>query len=112
MLGVFAAGRILNPKPAHSQLIGGMIRGVGAALQEETVVDARTGAFVTQDLVHYHVPVHDVPQVEAVLLDEFDPHANVLGSKGIGELGICGARVRNYPLTVDKVLPDLTQRPG
>lgn len=83
MLGVFAAGRILNPKPAHSQLIGGMIRGVGAALQEETVVDARTGAFVTQDLVHYHVPVHDVPQVEAVLLDEFDPHANVLGSKGI-----------------------------
>lgn len=127
MLGVFAAGRILNPKTAHSQLIGGMIWGVGAALQEEAVVDARTGAFVTQDLVHYHVPVHsDVPQVEAVLLDEFDPHANVLGSKGIGELGICGAgaavanavynacgaRVRNYPLTLDKVLPALTQKQG
>ncbi len=78
------------------------------------------GAFVTQDLVHYHVPVHaDVPQVEAVLLDEFDKHANVLGSKGVGELGICsagaavanavynacGARVRDYPITLDKVLP-------
>ena len=92
MLGVFAAGRILNPKTAHSQLIGGMIWGVGSALEEEAVLDPRIGAFVTQDLVHYHVPVHaDVPQVEAVMLDEFDPHANVLGSKGLGELGICGA---------------------
>jgi xanthine dehydrogenase YagR molybdenum-binding subunit len=127
MLGVFAAGRILNPKTAHSQLIGGMIWGVGSALEEEAVVDPRIGAFVTQDLVHYHVPVHaDVPQVEAVLLDEFDPHANLLGSKGVGELGICGAgaaianavynacgaRVRDYPITLDKVLPALTRRQG
>ena len=127
MLGVFAAGRILNPKTAHSQLIGGMIWGVGSALEEEAVVDPRMGAFVTQDLVHYHVPVHaDVPQVEAVLLDEFDKHANVLGSKGVGELGICGAgaavanavynacgaRVRDYPITLDKVLPALTRRQG
>ena len=127
MLGVFAAGRILNPKTAHSQLIGGMIWGVGSALEEEAVVDPRIGAFVTQDLVHYHVPVHaDVPQVEAVLLDEFDKHANVLGSKGVGELGICGAgaavanavynacgaRVRDYPITLDKVLPALTRRQG
>ena len=92
MLGVFAAGRILNPKTAHSQLIGGMIWGVGSALHEDAVLDPRLGAFVTHDLVHYHVPVHaDVPQIEAVLLDEFDPHANVLGSKGVGELGICSA---------------------
>jgi xanthine dehydrogenase YagR molybdenum-binding subunit len=127
MLGVFAAGRILNPKTAHSQLIGGMIWGVGSALEEEAVVDPRMGAFVTQDLVHYHVPVHaDVPQVEAVLLDEFDKHANVLGSKGVGELGICGAgaavanavynacgaRVRDYPITLDKVLPALTRGAG
>lgn len=127
MLGVFAAGRILNPKTARSQLIGGMIWGVGSALEEETVLDPRIGAFVTQDLVHYHVPVHaDVPQVEAVLLDEFDKHANVLGSKGVGELGICGAgaavanavynacgaRVRNYPITLDKVLPALARRQG
>ncbi len=127
MLGVFAAGRILNPKTAHSQLIGGMIWGVGSALEEEAVVDPRIGAFVTQDLVHYHVPVHaDVPQVEAVLLDELDKHANVLGSKGVGELGICGAgaavanavynacgaRVRDYPITLDKVLPALMRRQG
>jgi xanthine dehydrogenase YagR molybdenum-binding subunit len=127
MLGVFAAGRILNSKTARSQLIGGMIWGVGSALEEETVVDPRIGAFITQDLVHYHVPVHaDVPQVDAVLLDEFDKHANVLGSKGVGELGICGAgaavanavynacgaRVRDYPITLDKVLPALTRRQG
>lgn len=127
MLGVFAAGRILNPKTARSQLIGGMIWGVGAALEEEAVLDPRIGAFVTHDLVHYHVPVHaDVPQVEAILLDEFDPHANVLGSKGLGELGICGAgaavanavynacgaRVRDYPITLDKVLPALARRQG
>ncbi|MFZ5781989.1 MAG: molybdopterin cofactor-binding domain-containing protein [Pseudomonadota bacterium] len=127
MLGVFAAGRILNAKTAHSQVIGGMIWGVGAALQEEAFLDERHGAFVTQDLVHYHVPVHaDVPEIEAVLLDEFDPHANVLGSKGIGELGICGAgaavanavynacgaRVRDYPITLDKVLPELMRQAG
>lgn len=127
MLGVFTAGRILNAKTARSQLIGGLIWGVGSALHEEAVVDPRIGAFVTQDLVHYHVPVHaDVPEVEAVLLDEFDPHANVLGSKGIGELGICGAgaavanavynacgaRVREYPITLDKVLPSLMRGAG
>ncbi|MGE0577317.1 molybdopterin cofactor-binding domain-containing protein [Reyranella sp.] len=127
MLGVFAAGRILNAKTARSQLIGGMIWGVGAALEEEAVVDPRFGAFITQDLATYHVPVHaDVPNVDAVLLDEFDPHANVLGSKGVGELGICGAgaavanavynacgaRVRSYPITLDKVLPTLLGRTG
>ncbi len=127
MLGVFAAGRILNAKTARSQAIGGMIWGVGAALHEDAVLDPRYGSFVTQDLVHYHVPVHaDVPEVDAVLLDEFDPHANVLGSKGIGELGICGAgaavanavynacgaRVRDYPITLDKVLPELVRGAG
>ena len=125
MLGVFAAGRILNAKTARSQLIGGMIWGVGAALEEEAIVDPRFGAFITQDLANYHVPVHaDVPNVDAILLDEFDPHANVLGSKGVGELGICGAgaavanavynacgaRVRSYPITLDKVLPTLVGR--
>lgn len=122
MLGVFAAGRILNAKTARSQLLGGMLWGVGTALHEESVVDSRFGSFVTHDLVHYHVPVHaDVPPVEVVMLEEFDPHANALGSKGLGELGICGAgaavanavynacgaRVRDYPITVDKVLPVL-----
>ena len=74
MLAVFAADRILNAKTAHSQLLGGMIWGVGAALHEDAVLDPRYGNFITQDLVHYHVPVHaDVPAVEAVLLDSSTP---------------------------------------
>ena len=127
MLGVFAAGRILNPKTARSQLIGGMIWGVGSALHEEAVVDPRTGAFVNQRSADYHVPVHaDIPEIDAVMLDEFDDKANLLGVKGVGELGICGAgaavanavynacgvRVRDYPITLDKVLPALTRRQG
>jgi xanthine dehydrogenase YagR molybdenum-binding subunit len=127
MLGVFAAGRILNAKTARSQLIGGMLQGVSAALYEDAVVDPRFGNFITQDLANYHVPVHaDIGEVDAVMLDEFDPHANVLGSKGVGELGICGAgaavanavysacgaRVRDYPITLDKILPELMRREG
>ncbi len=86
------------------------------------MVDTRFGSFVNIDLANYHVPVHaDIPDIEAIVLDEFDAHANVLGSKGVGELGICGAgaavanaiynacgaRVREYPITLDKVLPSL-----
>jgi xanthine dehydrogenase YagR molybdenum-binding subunit len=122
MLGVFAAGRILNAKTARSQLIGGMIWGVGAALHEEAIVDTRSGAFVNRDLAEYLVPVHaDIPELDAVLLDGYDNKANVLGVKGLGELGICGAgaavsnavfnatgvRVRDFPITLDKVLPGL-----
>jgi xanthine dehydrogenase YagR molybdenum-binding subunit len=123
MLGVFDAGRILNAKTARSQMIGGMIWGVSSALFEEQTVDTRYGSFVNVDLANYHVPVHaDVPSVEAVALKGFDEHANALGSKGVGELGICGAgaavanaiynacgaRVREYPITLDKVLPSLS----
>jgi xanthine dehydrogenase YagR molybdenum-binding subunit len=119
MLGVFAAGRILNAKTARSQLIGGMTFGVSAALLEEGTVDTRTGAFVNRDLAEYLVPVHaDIPEIDAVLLDGFDDKANELGAKGIGELGNCGAnaavgnavfnatgvRVRDFPITLDKVL--------
>ena len=122
MLGVFSVGRILNAKTARSQLIGGMIWGVSAALDEEAVVDPRSGAFVNRDLAHYLVPVHaDIPEVDAVVLDGFDDKANVLGAKGVGELGICGAgaavanavfnatgvRVRDFPITLEKVLPGL-----
>ncbi|KAA6212464.1 xanthine dehydrogenase family protein molybdopterin-binding subunit [Streptomyces albofaciens JCM 4342] len=122
MLGVFSVGRALNPKTARSQLIGGMIWGVGAALEEEAVVDPRSGAFVTRDLAHYLVPVHaDVPDVDAVILDGHDARANALGAKGVGELGICGAgaavanavynatgiRVRDFPITLEKLLPGL-----
>ena len=92
MLGVFSPGRVLNAKTARSQLIGGMTFGVGMALLEEAVVDLRSGAFVNCDLAGYLVPVHaDIPVIDAVILDGFDDKANVLGVKGLGELGICGA---------------------
>ncbi|MCE0763241.1 xanthine dehydrogenase family protein molybdopterin-binding subunit [Pseudonocardia kujensis] len=122
MLGVFSAGRALNSRTARSQLIGGMIWGAGAALEEEAVVDARSGAFVTRDLANYLVPVHaDIPEIDAVVLDGYDGKANVLGAKGLGELGICGAgaavanavfnatgvRVRDFPITLEKVMPGL-----
>ena len=122
MLGVFAAGRILNAKTARSQMIGGMIWGIGAALMEENEVDLRYGSFINQDLASYHVPVNaDLGAIDAVLLDEADPHGSPLGSKGLGELGICGAgaavinaihnatgaRIREFPATLDKLLPTL-----
>jgi xanthine dehydrogenase YagR molybdenum-binding subunit len=126
MLGVFDAGRILNAKTARSQLIGGMLWGVSSALHENAVADTRSGAFVNNDLAGYHVPVHaDVPTaVEAVMLTGFDDKSSPLGSKGVGELGICGAgaaianavynacgvRVRDYPITPDKILGELLQQ--
>jgi xanthine dehydrogenase YagR molybdenum-binding subunit len=122
MLGVFAAGRFLNPKTARSQLIGGMTFGVSYALFEQALLDTRSGAFVSRDVAQYLMPVHaDIANLDAVLLDGFDDKANVLGMKGIGELGICGSpaavanavfnatgvRVREFPITLDKVLPSL-----
>ena len=122
MLGVFAAGRILNAKTARSQAIGGMVFGIGAALTEDLVVDTRYGYFVNHNLAEYHLPVHaDVPDIDAVYLPELDDKANPLKAKGVGELGIsgagaavanavynaCGVRVRDYPLTLDKVLSGL-----
>jgi xanthine dehydrogenase YagR molybdenum-binding subunit len=122
MLGVFAVGRILNAKTARSQMIGGMTWGIGAALTEENHIDPRYGSFVNQDLASYHVAVNaDVGAMDVVFLDEDDPHGNPLGSKGIGELGICGAgaavmnaihnatgaRIRDFPATPDKLLATL-----
>jgi xanthine dehydrogenase YagR molybdenum-binding subunit len=122
MLGVFAAGRIFNAKTARSQLIGGMTFGVSSALLEEALVDTRSGAFVNHDFAGYLVPAHaDIPEIDAVLLDGFDAKANVLGAKGVGELGLCGAnaavanavfnatgvRVRDFPITIEKLLPGL-----
>jgi xanthine dehydrogenase YagR molybdenum-binding subunit len=119
MLGVFAAGRILNPKTARSQVIGAMTMGAGAALMEELAVDKRLGYFVNHDLAEYAVPVHaDIPAQEVVFLDELDDKSSPMKAKGVGELGICGAgaavtnaiynasgvRVRDYPLTLDKII--------
>ena len=122
MLAVCAAGRILNPKSARSQVIGAMTMGVGAALMEELAVDKRQGFFVNHDLAGYEVPVHaDIPHQEVIFLDETDPISSPMKAKGVGELGICGvsaavanaiynatgARVREYPITLDKVLDAL-----
>jgi xanthine dehydrogenase YagR molybdenum-binding subunit len=122
LVGAFAAGRVLNPKTAHSQLIGGMVWGIGQALHEHSVRDARTARMVTRDLTDYHVPVHaDVPDLEVVMVPEEDPHVNELGAKGLGELstpGVAaaianavyhatGIRVRDLPITPDKLLLQL-----
>ncbi|MEU5883182.1 xanthine dehydrogenase family protein molybdopterin-binding subunit [Spirillospora sp. NPDC047279] len=120
MLGVFAAGRIINPVTARSQFIGGMTMGLGMALMEESTMDEEFGDYLNHDLAQYHVPVNaDVRDVEAVWLDEEDPHLNPMGSKGIGEIGIVGAaaavanavhhatgvRVRDLPITPGRLLP-------
>jgi xanthine dehydrogenase YagR molybdenum-binding subunit len=119
MLAVCAAGRILNPKSARSQVIGAMTMGVGAALMEELAVDTRHGLFINHDLASYEVPVHaDIPHQEVIFLDETDPISSPMKAKGVGELGICGVgaalanaiynatgvRVRDYPITLDKLL--------
>ena len=91
MLAVCAAGRILNPQTARSQVIGGMTRGAGAALMEALVVDERHGCFANHDLAGYEVPVHaDIPHLDVVFLDELDPTIAPLKAKGVGELGISG----------------------
>jgi xanthine dehydrogenase YagR molybdenum-binding subunit len=122
MLGAFACGRILNAKTARSQITGGMIWGVGTALTEINRVDERYGSFIGQDLGGYLIPSHaDIVGVDAYFLPEVDDKANPLGIKGVGEVGICGAgaaianavynacgvRVRDYPITPDRVLAGL-----
>jgi xanthine dehydrogenase YagR molybdenum-binding subunit len=124
MLAVCAAGRILNPKSARSQVIGAMTMGVGAALMEDLVIDKRLGFFVNHDLAGYEVPVHaDIPHQEVIFLDETDPISSPMKAKGVGELGICGVgaavanaiynatnvRVRDYPITLDKLLARLPE---
>jgi len=119
MLVVAASGRILNPKTARSQMIGAMTMGVGGALMEHLAVDTRHGFFVNHDLASYEVPVHaDIPHQDVIFLDETDPASSPMKAKGVGELGLCGVsaalanavynatgvRVRDYPVTLDKLL--------
>ncbi|MEJ5074034.1 aldehyde oxidoreductase molybdenum-binding subunit PaoC [Enterobacter ludwigii] len=122
MLAVCAAGRILNPKTARSQVIGAMTMGLGGALMEELAVDTRLGYFVNHDMAGYEVPVHaDVPQQDVIFLEDTDPISSPMKAKGVGELGLCGVsaaianavynatgvRVRDYPVTLDKYLNTL-----
>jgi len=119
LLGVFAAGRIVNPKTARSQLLGGMTMGLSMALHEVSVLDPRFGDFVNHDFAGYHIATNaDVGTIDVTWIDEEDPHVNPMGSKGIGELGIVGTaaaianavyhatgiRIRDLPITLDKLL--------
>ncbi len=118
-IGAFASGRIINAKTARSQYLGGMVFGVGMALLEESRPDERTGRFMNANLGEYLVPVHaDMGLMDALIVEEDDPHVNPIGVKGIGEIGIVGAaaaianavyhatgkRVRDLPITPDKLL--------
>jgi xanthine dehydrogenase YagR molybdenum-binding subunit len=119
LLGVFAVGRIVNPKTARSQLLGGMTMGLSMALHEESVLDRRFGHFANHDFAEYHVAVNaDVGTVDVAWIDEDDPHVNAMGAKGIGEIGIVGTaaaianavhhatgiRVRDLPIRLDQLL--------
>jgi xanthine dehydrogenase YagR molybdenum-binding subunit len=119
MTGVFAAGRIINPKTARSQFIGGMTMGLGMALHEESLVDPRFGHVINHDFASYHIPANaDAGQFDIAWIEEEDPHVNPMGSKGIGEIGIVGSsaavanavhhatgiRVRDLPITPAKLL--------
>jgi xanthine dehydrogenase YagR molybdenum-binding subunit len=119
MVGVFDAGRIINPRTARSQFIGGMTMGISMALHETSVVDTRFGHVVNHDLAEYHVAANaDIGVIDVSWLDEPDPHTNPMGSKGIGEIGMVGTaaavanaaynatgvRVRELPLTLDHFL--------
>jgi xanthine dehydrogenase YagR molybdenum-binding subunit len=125
-LGSFDTGRILNPKTAKSQFRGGIIMGLGLALTEETMFDERSGRIMNPSLAEYHVPVHlDVPEIDVIWTGIPDPHAP-LGLHGIGEIGITGVgaavanavynatgkRIRELPITLDKVLGAQAPKPS
>ncbi|MFF0546443.1 xanthine dehydrogenase family protein molybdopterin-binding subunit [Nocardia thailandica] len=119
MVGVFAVGRVINPRTARSQFIGGITMGIAMALLEESVFDTRLGQVVNHDLAGYHIPVNaDIGEIDVSWIEEHDPHVNALGSKGIGEIGIVGSaaavgnavhhatgvRVRDLPIHVEDLL--------
>jgi xanthine dehydrogenase YagR molybdenum-binding subunit len=120
LLGVFAAGRIVNPKTARSQLLGGMTWGLSMALHEASVLDPRSGNYVNHDFAGYHIATNaDVGAIDVSWIEEEDPRVSPVGTKGLGEVGIVGTaaaianavyhatgiRVRDLPITLDKLLP-------
>jgi xanthine dehydrogenase YagR molybdenum-binding subunit len=123
-VSVVAGGRILNPKTARSQVLGGSVFGIGAALMEQTVRDPNLARYTNADLASYHVPVNaDIPNMTVEFIDEHDPYINAMGAKGIGEVSVVGVtaavsnailhatgrRLRSLPITPDKVLAALRQ---
>jgi xanthine dehydrogenase YagR molybdenum-binding subunit len=119
IVGAFAAGRIMNPRTAHSQLMGGMIWGIGSALHEHTEIDKREARYMNNNLAEYLIPVQaDIGQVDVILVPEVDDAVNPVGAKGIGELAnvgtaaavanavfhATGKRIRELPITIDKLI--------
>src|SRR5712672_2900577 len=119
LVGAFAAGRIINPRLVRSQIFGGMIWGMSFALHEHAIIDRRSGRILNADLAQYYIPVNtDVPGLEAIMIDERDPHVNALGIKGVGEIGVTGSagaianavwhatgiRVRRFPIGIDDLV--------
>jgi xanthine dehydrogenase YagR molybdenum-binding subunit len=119
LIGAFAAGRVINPRMVRSQIYGGMIWGMSFALHEHAIMDHRSGRTLNANLADYHVPVNaDVPDMEALMIDEHDSHVNALGIKGVGEIGVTGSagavanavwhatgiRVRRFPIGIDDLL--------
>jgi len=118
VVSAIAAGRVLNPKTAHSQIMGSVVGGIGMALQEETAVDHRFGRVMNANIAEYHVPVNaDIHDIKVIFVEEHDDLVNPLGVKGMGEIGIVGVaaavanavyhatgkRVRDLPITLDKI---------
>ncbi|MCI0755215.1 xanthine dehydrogenase family protein molybdopterin-binding subunit [Teichococcus vastitatis] len=116
-----AAGRIINPKTARSQILGGVVMGISMALHEESMTDHRYGRFMNHNYAEYHVPVNaDIHDIQVIFVDEPDPEVTPLGVKGLGEIGIVGTaaavanaifhatgkRVRALPITIDKLVDD------
>ena len=119
VVSAVAGGRILNPKTARSQILGGVVMGIGMALHEESAIDHRTGRIMNHNLADYHVPAHaDIQDIEVIFVEEDDAKASPIGVKGLGEIGIVGVaaavsnalfhatgkRLRHFPITIDKIL--------
>lgn len=119
VVNAVAAGRIINPKTARSQILGGVVMGIGMALHEETFADVKLGRWINHNYAEYHVPANaDIQDIEVIFVDEPDPEVTPLGVKGLGEIGIVGTaaavanaiyhatgkRVRSLPITIDKLL--------
>jgi xanthine dehydrogenase YagR molybdenum-binding subunit len=126
MVGVFAGGRVINPKTARSQLVGGMVMGISMALHEESVLDVRFGDYVNHDFASYHVAANaDIRGVEAYWVDEDDTTFNPMGAKGLGEIGIVGTaaavanavyhatgvRIRDLPIGLSKLVGTVSPAP-
>ena len=121
VVSAIAAGRILNPKTARSQILGGVVMGLGGAIHEEGMIDHRIGRIMNHNLAEYHIPAHaDVEDIEVIFVDEHDDKVSPIGVKGLGEIGLVGVsaavsnavfhatgkRIREFPITIDKIIID------